>query len=119
MIENFIHNNEANQERINKTTKNTTHFISTIKTSLSSLSNISIRNKNEKAFCDLSSLSQAYGVSHSRLRHHYGLRQKIVWHSGMNEWKNWLRSRYQYDLVQNRWLKLVPRQWRNRMKKKD
>nr|YP_009337980.1 hypothetical chloroplast RF1 [Gossypium harknessii]AJE75567.1 hypothetical chloroplast RF1 [Gossypium harknessii] len=155
MIENFIHNNEANQERINKTTKNTTHFISTIKTSLSSLSNISIRNKNEKAFCDLSSLSQAYvfyklsqtqvisfykfkpilqyhgtslflkneikdyfeeqGVSHSRLRHHYGLRQKIVWHSGMNEWKNWLRSRYQYDLVQNRWLKLVPRQWRNRV----
>ncbi|XP_052880968.1 protein TIC 214-like [Gossypium arboreum] len=155
MIENFIHNNEANQERINKTTKNTTHFISTIKTSLSSLSNISIRNKNEKAFCDLSSLSQAYvfyklsqtqvisfykfkpilqyhgtslflkneikdyfeerGVSHSRLRHHYGLRQKIVWHSGMNEWKNWLRSRYQYDLVQNRWLKLGPGQWRNKV----
>ncbi|TYH91260.1 hypothetical protein ES332_A13G105200v1 [Gossypium tomentosum] len=54
------------------------------------------------------------GVSHSRLRNHYGLRQKIVWHSGMNEWKNWLRSRYQYDLVQNRWLKLVPGQWRNR-----
>nr|KJB24272.1 hypothetical protein B456_004G136300 [Gossypium raimondii] len=86
-------------------------------------------NKNEKAFCDLSSLSQAYvfyklsqtqvisfykfkpilqyhgtslflkneikdwfekqGVPHSRLRHHYGLRQKIIWHSRMNEWKNW------------------------------
>nr|YP_010623213.1 hypothetical chloroplast RF1 [Thespesia lampas]WBF97265.1 hypothetical chloroplast RF1 [Thespesia lampas] len=155
MIEKFIHNNEANQERINKTTKNTTHFISTIKTSLSSLSNVSIRNKNEKAFCDLSSLSQAYvfyklsqtqvisfykfkpilqyhatslflknqikdyfeeqGISHSRLRHHYGLRHKSVWHSGMNEWKNWLRSRYQYDLFQSRWLKLVPGQWRNRV----
>nr|YP_010010402.1 hypothetical chloroplast RF19 [Abelmoschus moschatus]QOD41344.1 hypothetical chloroplast RF19 [Abelmoschus moschatus] len=154
MIEKFIHNNEANQERINKTTKNTTHFISTIKNSLSSLSNVSIRNKNEKAFCDLSSFSQAYvfyklsqtqvisfykfkpilqyngtslflkneikdyfeeqGVSHSRLRHHYGLRQKIFWHSGMNEWKNWLRSRYQYDLFQSRWLRLVPGQWRNR-----
>nr|YP_009967834.1 hypothetical chloroplast RF1 [Sida szechuensis]QMX76750.1 hypothetical chloroplast RF1 [Sida szechuensis] len=152
MIEKFIHSNEANEERINKATKNTTHFISTIKNSLSSLSNIS---KNEKAFCDLSSLSQAYvfyklsqtqfisfykfkpilqyhgtsrflkneikdyfeeqGVSHSRLKHHYGLRQKIFWHSGMNEWKNWLRSRYQYDLFQSRWLRLVPGQWRNRV----
>nr|UDH56053.1 hypothetical chloroplast RF19 [Hoheria lyallii] len=154
MVEKFIHNNEANQERINKTTKNTTHFISTIKNSLSSLSNVSIRNQ-KKAFCDLSSLSQAYvfyklsqtqvisfykfkpilqyhgtscflkneikdyfeeqGVSHSRLRHHYGLRQEIFWHSGMNEWKNWLRSRYQYDLFQSRWLRLVPGQWRNRV----
>nr|WNE91486.1 Ycf1 protein [Firmiana danxiaensis]WNE91579.1 Ycf1 protein [Firmiana danxiaensis] len=150
IIEKFIYNNEANQERINKTTKNTIHFIATIK---NSLSNISIRNKNAKAFCDLSSLSQAYvfyklsqtqvisfykfkpilqyhgtslflkneikdyfeeqGISHSRLRHHYGLRQKIFWHSGMNEWKNWLRSHYQYDLVQSRWLRLVPGHWRN------
>nr|YP_010374103.1 putative chloroplast RF19 [Navaea phoenicea]QTW91322.1 putative chloroplast RF19 [Navaea phoenicea] len=152
MIEKFIHNNEANQD---KTTKNTIHFISTIKNSLSSLSNVSIRNKNEKAFCDLFSLSQAYvfyklsqtqaisfykfkpilqyhgtsrflkneikdyfeeqGVSHSRLRHDYGLRQKIFLHSGINEWKNWLRSRYQYNLFQSRWLRLVPRQWRNRV----
>ncbi|TYG82021.1 hypothetical protein ES288_D01G053000v1 [Gossypium darwinii] len=47
---------------------------------------------------------EKHGVSHSRLRHHYGLRQKI------------LRSHYQYNLVQNRWLKLVPRQWRNRIR---
>lgn len=146
----FIYNNEANQERINKTNKNTIHFISTIKNALSN-----IRNKNAKAFCDLSSLSQAYvfyklsqtqvisfykfkpilqyhgtslflkneikdyfeeqGISHSRLRHHYGLRQKSFWHSGMNEWKNWLRGHYQYDLSQSRWLRLVPGQWRNRV----
>nr|YP_010175630.1 hypothetical chloroplast RF19 [Pterospermum menglunense]QSL98890.1 hypothetical chloroplast RF19 [Pterospermum menglunense] len=152
MIEKVIYNTEANQERINKTTKNTIHFITTIK---NSLSNISIRNKNAKAFCDLSSLSQAYvfyklsqtqvisfykfkpilqyrgtslflkneikdyfeeqGISHSRLRHHYGLRQKIFCHSGMNEWKNWLRSHYQYDFFQSRWLRLVPGQWRNRV----
>nr|YP_010158315.1 hypothetical protein RF1 [Heritiera javanica]QRG30339.1 hypothetical protein RF1 [Heritiera javanica] len=152
IIEKFIYNNEANQERINKTTKNTIHFIATIK---NSLSNSSIRNKNAKAFCDLSSLSQAYvfyklsqtqvisfykfkpilqyhgtslflkneikdyfeeqGISHSRLRYHYGLRQKIFWHYGMNEWKNWLRSHYQYDLFQSRWLRLVPGHWRNRV----
>nr|YP_010698144.1 hypothetical protein RF1 [Brachychiton acerifolius]WCF77105.1 hypothetical protein RF1 [Brachychiton acerifolius] len=154
IIEKFIYNNEANQERINKTTKNTIQFIATIKKK-NSLSNISIRKKNAKAFCDLSSLSQAYvfyklsqtqvisfykfkpilqyhgtslflkteikdyfeeqGISHSRLRHHYGLRQKIFWHSGMNEWKNWLRSHYQYDLFQSGWLRLVPGHWRNRV----
>ncbi|KAK8317338.1 hypothetical protein V6Z12_A13G104300 [Gossypium hirsutum] len=48
------------------------------------------------------------------INNYFEERGKIVWHSGMNEWKNWLRSRYQYDLVQNRWLKLVPGQWRNR-----
>ena len=152
MIEKFIYNNESNQERINKTNKNTIYFISTIKNSLSN-----IRNKNAKAFCDLSSLSQAYvfyklsqtqvisfykfkpilqyhrtslflkneikdyfeeqGISHSRsrLRHYYGLRQKIFWHFGMKEWKNWLRSHYQYDLFKSRWLRLVPGQWRNRV----
>lgn len=149
-IDKFIYNNEANEERINKTNKNTIHFISTIKNSLSN-----IRNKNPKAFCDLSSLSQAYvfyklsqtqvisfykfkpilqyhgtslflkneikdyfeeqRISHSRLRHHYGLRQKSFLHSGMNEWKNWLRGHYQYDLSQTRWLRLVPGQWRNRV----
>nr|WKL06535.1 hypothetical protein RF1 [Corchoropsis crenata var. hupehensis] len=154
MIEKVIYNTEANQERINKTTKNTIHFISTIKNSLYN-TNISIIKKNAKAFCDLSSLSQAYvfyklsqtqvisfykfkpilqyrgtslflkneikdyfeeqGISPSRLRHHYGLRQKIFCHSGMNEWKNWLRSHYQYDFFQSRWLRLVPGQWRNRV----
>nr|YP_010757060.1 hypothetical chloroplast RF1 [Triumfetta japonica]UNV38778.1 hypothetical chloroplast RF1 [Triumfetta japonica] len=149
-IENFIYNNEANKQRINKTKKNTIHFLSTIKNPLSNIS-----NKNPKAFCDLSSLSQAYvfyklsqtqvirfykfkpilqyhGTSHflkneikdffekqrisySRLRHRYGLRQKSFLHSGMNEWKNWLRSHYQYDLSQSRWLRLVPGLWRNRV----
>nr|YP_010756720.1 hypothetical chloroplast RF1 [Melochia pyramidata]UNV38438.1 hypothetical chloroplast RF1 [Melochia pyramidata] len=150
IIDKFIYNNEANQERINKTNKNTIHFISTIKNSLSN-----IRNKNAKAFCDLSSLSQAYvfyklsqtqvisfykfkpilqyhgtslflkneikdyfeeqGISHSRLRHHYGLRQKSFWNSGINEWKNWLSGQYQYDLSKSRWFRLVPGQWRNRV----
>nr|YP_010409364.1 Ycf1 protein [Rubroshorea macrophylla]URH13690.1 Ycf1 protein [Rubroshorea macrophylla] len=44
---------------------------------------------------------------------HYGLKHKNVFHSGMNEWKNWLKTHYQYDLSHIRWLKLVPEKWRN------
>nr|YP_009752204.1 Ycf1 protein [Linnaeosicyos amara]YP_009752221.1 Ycf1 protein [Linnaeosicyos amara]QIT05614.1 Ycf1 protein [Linnaeosicyos amara]QIT05631.1 Ycf1 protein [Linnaeosicyos amara] len=50
-----ISNNEANQERIDKTNQSIIHFISTIKKSLSNIS-----NKNRKIFWDLSYLSQAY-----------------------------------------------------------
>nr|QJQ37695.1 hypothetical chloroplast RF19 [Aesculus chinensis] len=54
IIEKNIHNNETNQEKINKTSKNQIDFISTIKKSLSKFS-----NKNSKIFCDLSSFSQS------------------------------------------------------------
>nr|YP_009939031.1 hypothetical protein RF1 [Turpinia arguta]YP_009975046.1 hypothetical chloroplast RF1 [Turpinia montana]QNK04046.1 hypothetical chloroplast RF1 [Turpinia montana]QNV47265.1 hypothetical protein RF1 [Turpinia arguta] len=56
-VDKYIYNNETNQERINKTNKNTIHFISTIKNPLS-ISNSS--NNNSQTFCDLYSLSQAY-----------------------------------------------------------
>nr|YP_009659213.1 hypothetical chloroplast RF1 [Antiaris toxicaria]QCQ82431.1 hypothetical chloroplast RF1 [Antiaris toxicaria] len=52
---NYIYNNETNQEKIDKRNKNITQFISTIKKSLSN-----ITNKNLQTFCDLSYLSQAY-----------------------------------------------------------
>nr|YP_009752542.1 Ycf1 protein [Trichosanthes tubiflora]QIT04938.1 Ycf1 protein [Trichosanthes tubiflora] len=50
-----ISNNEVNQERIDKPNQSIIHFISTIKKSLSNIS-----NKNRKIFWDLSYLSQAY-----------------------------------------------------------
>nr|WJJ45675.1 hypothetical chloroplast RF1 [Buddleja davidii] len=31
----------------------------------------------------------------------------------MNQWKNWLRGHYQYDLSQIRWSRLIPEKWRN------
>uniref|UniRef100_A0AB38ZIB8 Protein TIC 214 n=1 Tax=Scrophularia alaschanica TaxID=3138699 RepID=A0AB38ZIB8_9LAMI len=31
----------------------------------------------------------------------------------MNQWKNWLRAHYQYDLSQIRWSRLIPEKWRN------
>nr|YP_009750832.1 hypothetical protein RF1 [Casimiroa edulis]QIJ98195.1 hypothetical protein RF1 [Casimiroa edulis] len=54
IIEKNIHNNEANSEIINKTNQNRIHFISTVKKSLSKIS-----NKNSKISCNLSSFSQS------------------------------------------------------------
>nr|YP_010214786.1 hypothetical chloroplast RF19 [Nuytsia floribunda]UBN08707.1 hypothetical chloroplast RF19 [Nuytsia floribunda] len=33
----------------------------------------------------------------------------------INEWKNWLKGYYQYDLSPIRWSRLVPQKWRNRV----
>nr|YP_009582218.1 hypothetical chloroplast RF19 [Bixa orellana]QBK83753.1 hypothetical chloroplast RF19 [Bixa orellana] len=141
IIEKSIYNKKTNQKRINKTNKNTIHFFSTIKNSLSN-----IRDKN---FCDLSPFSQAYvfyKISQTQIIKlykfksileyqgtplflknkikdsfveegifHYGLRQKNFLHSGMNQWKNWLRTHYQDDLSQSKWLRLSPEKWRNRV----
>nr|YP_010275448.1 hypothetical chloroplast RF19 [Loropetalum chinense]UJV34341.1 hypothetical chloroplast RF19 [Loropetalum chinense] len=142
LIDKYIYNNEANQERIDKTNKNTIHFIK-------SFSNIRNSNKNLQIFCDLSSLSQAYvfyklsqtqvinlyklrsvlqydGTSlflKNEIKDYFGtqgishseLSHKKLWNSGMNHWKNWLRGHYQYDLSQIRWSRLVPQKWRNRV----
>nr|QJS52310.1 hypothetical protein RF1 [Indofevillea khasiana] len=153
-----IYNNEANQESIDKTNQSIIHFISTIKKSLSNIS-----NKNGKIFWDLSYLSQAYLfyklsqtqiINLSKLRPvfqyhgtslflkneiqdyfvevvgaqeilHSDLKQKNLQNYGMNQWKNWLRGHYHYDLYPIRWSKLLPQKWRNRVnqdrmaKKKD
>jgi hypothetical protein len=45
---------------------------------------------------------------HSQLKHKN--RQK----SGMNQWTNWLRNHYQYDISQIRWSRLVTQKWRNK-----
>ena len=35
----------------------------------------------------------------------------------MNQWTNWLKVHYQYDLPESRWSRLVPQNWRNRINK--
>uniref|UniRef100_UPI003002FD98 Ycf1 protein n=2 Tax=Bulbophyllum singaporeanum TaxID=1138419 RepID=UPI003002FD98 len=35
----------------------------------------------------------------------------------MNEWKNWLKSHYQYDLSQKKRSPVIPKEWRNRINK--
>nr|YP_010555386.1 hypothetical chloroplast RF19 [Adinobotrys atropurpureus]UYR22025.1 hypothetical chloroplast RF19 [Adinobotrys atropurpureus] len=49
------------------------------------------------------------GIFHSKLRH------KNLPDSVMNQWTNWLKVHYQYDLPQSRWSRLVPQNWRNRI----
>nr|CUR00576.1 ycf1 [Acacia anthochaera]CUR00596.1 ycf1 [Acacia anthochaera] len=51
------------------------------------------------------------GISHSKLKH------KSAPNSVMNQWTNWLKGLYQYELSQNEWsrLVLVSQKWRNKM----
>nr|YP_009769732.1 hypothetical chloroplast RF19 [Mirbelia oxylobioides]QIT00434.1 hypothetical chloroplast RF19 [Mirbelia oxylobioides] len=48
-------------------------------------------------------------ISHSKLKH------KNPPDSVMNQWANWLRGNYQYDLSHSRWSRLVPQKWRGRI----
>nr|YP_010691740.1 hypothetical protein RF1 [Vallesia antillana]WBU94927.1 hypothetical protein RF1 [Vallesia antillana] len=43
------------------------------------------------------------------------LNQKKLPSYGMNQWKNWLKGHYQYDLSRVRWSGLRPQKWRNRI----
>nr|YP_784445.1 Ycf1 [Drimys granadensis]Q06GT8.1 RecName: Full=Protein TIC 214; AltName: Full=Translocon at the inner envelope membrane of chloroplasts 214; Short=AtTIC214 [Drimys granadensis]ABH88356.1 hypothetical protein RF1 [Drimys granadensis] len=49
------------------------------------------------------------GIFDSKSRH------KKLPNSRMNEWKNWLKRHYQYNLSQNRWSRLVSKKWRTRV----
>nr|UOF70140.1 hypothetical chloroplast RF19 [Cerbera manghas] len=49
------------------------------------------------------------GIINSKLSH------KKLPNLKMNEWKNWLRGHYQYNLSRIRWSQLIPQKWRNRV----
>nr|YP_009767803.1 Ycf1 [Moldenhawera blanchetiana]QIS98421.1 Ycf1 [Moldenhawera blanchetiana] len=141
ILNKYIYNNEANEERSDKKNQSRIHFISIIKKSICNISNMNSQN-----FCNVSSLSQAYvfyklsqtqiinlykyklrsvfeyngilkneikdyffGVFHSKLKH------KNPPNSVMNQWTNWLKGHYQYDLSHSGWSRLVSQKWRNRM----
>nr|QQY98054.1 hypothetical protein RF1 [Houttuynia cordata] len=69
----------------------------------------------------------AFVFLRKRIKNHLGtrgivdskLKQKKLLNSGMNEWKNWLRGHYQYNLPQIGWSRLVPEKWRNRINHRD
>nr|YP_009419375.1 hypothetical chloroplast RF1 [Barringtonia racemosa]ASM45706.1 hypothetical chloroplast RF1 [Barringtonia racemosa] len=137
----YISNNKTNQERIKN--KNRIYFISTIKNSnisnknshnfdyLSSLSQAYVFYKLSQtqilnlyklryilqyrgtSFFLKTSIRDYFGtqgIIHSELRHNKKLRN-----SEINQWKNWLRSHYQYDLSQIRWSRLIAQKWRHRI----
>nr|YP_009764880.1 Ycf1 [Suriana maritima]QIS95157.1 Ycf1 [Suriana maritima]QIV68311.1 hypothetical protein RF1 [Suriana maritima] len=146
IINNYIHTNKANQERIDKTNQSIIHFISNIKRSTSNSSHTNSQT-NSQIFCDVSYLSQAYvfyKLSQTQVINLYKLRSVFQYHgaslflkneikdyfvevhgivhselnhnnSVMNQWKNWLRSHYQYDLSKIGWSRLVRQKWRNRI----
>nr|YP_010424597.1 hypothetical chloroplast RF1 [Baeckea frutescens]USH59296.1 hypothetical chloroplast RF1 [Baeckea frutescens] len=141
IIDKYIYNNETNKEKIAKTNKKKIRFISTIKKSISDIS-----NKNSNIF--LSSFSQTYvfyQIYQTQIRNLYKLRyvlqydgtslflkneikgyfetqgifyselkHKNILNWEMIQWKNWLKGHCQYDLSPIRWYRLVPKKWRNR-----
>nr|YP_010973496.1 hypothetical chloroplast RF1 [Ilex jingxiensis]WNR55212.1 hypothetical chloroplast RF1 [Ilex jingxiensis] len=143
MIDKYIYTNETNQERINKTNQNTIHFISTIKKSLYNISNSKrnspifcdlsslsqayvFYNLSQTHLDKLRSVLQYHGTSFflkTGIKDSFGtqgiihseLRYKKFRSYGANQWKNWLRGHYQYDLSQIRWSRLIPQKWRNRV----
>nr|YP_009709855.1 hypothetical chloroplast RF1 [Rosa berberifolia]QEX95647.1 hypothetical chloroplast RF1 [Rosa berberifolia] len=142
IINKYITNNETNQEKMDKTNQSLINFILTIKKAtnisnknsndLSHFSQAYVFYKLSQTqfinfdFYKLKSVFQYNGAApfikneikdyfvgtqelfHSQLRH------KNRQNSGINQWTNWLRNHYQYDISQIRWSRLVPQKWRNR-----
>nr|YP_010014282.1 Ycf1 [Thulinella chrysantha]QOI12789.1 Ycf1 [Thulinella chrysantha] len=46
---------------------------------------------------------------------HYKLKYKTFLNCKKNQWKNWLKSHYQYNLPQRTWARLVAKKWRNKI----
>nr|YP_010498584.1 hypothetical chloroplast RF1 [Tournefortia montana] len=144
IIDKYIYNNEPNQEKINKQNKNTIRFISTIKKSLDNINKKNSNIFSDLSYLSQAyvfyKLSQTQVINWSKLRSVFQyqgtsfflkteikdsfgtlgifqpeLRHKKLKNYRMNQWKNWLRVHYQYDLSQIRWSKLIPKKWRNRI----
>nr|YP_010986675.1 hypothetical chloroplast RF1 [Linanthus parryae]WOL37722.1 hypothetical chloroplast RF1 [Linanthus parryae] len=143
-LDKFIVNNKTNEERLTKKNKNTIRFISTIKKSIyniitknsenffdrSSLSQAYVFYKLSRSqvlsLYKLKSILQYHGTSiflkapikcffGTQGIIHFKLKPKRLTNSGMNQWKNWLRGHYQYDVSQIKWSRLIAQKWRNRI----
>nr|YP_010275009.1 Ycf1 protein [Nonea vesicaria]UJV31791.1 Ycf1 protein [Nonea vesicaria] len=135
-----IFNNEPNKEKMSK--QNTSSFISTIKKSLdivikqnshifsdfSYLSQAYVFYRLSQTqvinLYKLQSVLQYQGTSSflkTEIKDFFGTQgifktkfeHKKLHNYAMNDWKNWLRRHYQYDLSQIRWSRLIPQRWRN------
>nr|QRH18640.1 hypothetical chloroplast RF19 [Croomia japonica] len=133
-----IYNEETNQEETNQ---NTIHFISTIKKlfsntnsnvyfdlSLLSQAYVFLKLSQTQLFnkYHLKSVLQYHGTYpflRDKIKDYcitrgifdFKPRHKKIHKSGMNEWKNWLKGHYQYNLSQTEWSRLVTQKWRNRV----
>nr|YP_010697973.1 hypothetical protein RF1 [Saraca dives]WCF76934.1 hypothetical protein RF1 [Saraca dives] len=145
IIKKYTYHNEANEKIIEKTNKKIIQFISIIKKSIYNIGNSQIfcdvpSLSQAYVFYKLSqtqvielykyklrSVFQYPGTSlflKNEIKDYLGgvqgmcqskLRHKKTHNSVMNQWKNWLRGHYQYDLSQRSIL--VSQKWRNRIHK--
>nr|QYH50733.1 hypothetical chloroplast RF1 [Aristolochia bracteolata] len=142
-INKYNYNDKTNQEVIDETNQNAIHFISTLKESFSNISNknsktycdlsslsqgyvfyklsqIQVININKDPLGSALQYHRAYTFFKDRIKmirelSYSKTRHKKLPNSGINEWKDWLRGHYQYNLSQTRWSRLVPQKWRNRV----
>nr|QKK49756.1 Ycf1.2 [Smelowskia flavissima] len=144
ILDKSTYKNEENREKKTKK-KNTIYFISTIKNLISKkkkmsydlcslsqayvfykLSQIQVSNFSKlKAVLEynigitsffvkneIKNFFQEQGIFHYELNE---LKDKTLFNSEVNQWKNWLRSHYQYNLPQIAWARLVTQKWKNKI----
>nr|YP_010289792.1 Ycf1 [Smelowskia tibetica]UKP89205.1 Ycf1 [Smelowskia tibetica] len=139
ILDKYIYKNEEN---IEKKKKNTIYFISTIKNLISNKKKISYDLCSLSQAYVFYKLSQIQVSNFSKLKavleynicitsffvknqikdffqeqgiFHYKLKDKTFFNSEVNQWKNWLRSHYQYNLPQIAWAKLVTKKWKKKI----
>nr|YP_010634309.1 hypothetical chloroplast RF1 [Rorippa teres]WBQ43825.1 hypothetical chloroplast RF1 [Rorippa teres] len=141
ILDKYIYKAEENGEKINKK-KNTIYFISTIKNLISNKKKISYDLCSLSQAYVFYKLSQIQVSNFSKLKavleynicitsffvknqikeffqeqgiFHYDLKDKTFLNSEVNQWKNWLRSNYQYNLPQIAWARLVTQKWKKKI----
>lgn len=143
LIEKFISNNEINQEKINNK-KNSLYVYFDYKKSLYNISKKNSHILCDLSYLSQAyvfyKLSQTQVINFSKFRSvlqynttscflktkikdyfktlgifHSELKHKKLQSYRINQWKNWLRWHYQYDLSQIRWSRLMPKKWRTRV----
>nr|YP_009121061.1 hypothetical chloroplast RF19 [Cardamine impatiens]AHN07228.1 hypothetical chloroplast RF19 [Cardamine impatiens] len=141
ILDKYIYKTEENGEKINKK-KNTIFFISTIKNLISKKKKISYDLCSLSQAYVFYKLSQIQVSNFSKLKavleynicitsffiknqikvffqeqgiFHYELKNQTFLNSEVNQWKNWLRSNYQYKLPQIAWARLGTQKWKKKI----
>lgn len=140
ILDKSIYNNQKKQGRIKKKNKRAIPFISTIKNDSNTkrnshifynlsymsqtyvfyrFSQLQVSNSSKLRSIlqyqaiplflkpEIKDSFETHGMVHSKLEYKKFTSYEI------NQWKNWLRVHFQYDLSKIRWSRLVPEKWRN------
>nr|YP_009460397.1 Ycf1 [Cardamine oligosperma]AUT81609.1 Ycf1 [Cardamine oligosperma] len=140
-IDKYIYKTQEKREKINKK-KNTIFFISTIKNLISNNKKISYDLRSLSQAYVFYKLSQIQFSNFSKLKavleynicitsffiknqikdffqeqgiFHYELKDQTFFNSEVKQWKNWLRSNYQYKLPQIAWARLGTKKWKKKI----